>query len=369
MAEEQGGEKTEQPTPRRQNEARRDGMVGQSTELSQVLGIIAAFIAIQHVSPYLWNSLLIILRSALTSRYFTEPLTAQALHEQFIALLFLLVPQLLLILVIAAFFGAGTTAIQTKFLWSPKLFRPKFSQLNPVQGMKRIFSLNNAVNLLKSLAKLAIIAPIAYTSFFDLFPQLLALIDVPVTELLPITADMASTVFWKIIPLLFIVAVVDVIWQKTRTKKRLMMSKQEVKDERKATEGDETMRRRILAIGFQRLRQKMLQAVKTADVVVTNPTHYAVALKYDPELGGAPRVVAKGKNHLAARIREIAKANGVPVVERKPLARALYSAVEVGQEIPYELFKAVAELLAYVYRIKGRRPLSRSASTPRQSQR
>jgi len=132
----------------------------------------------------------------------------------------------------------------------------------------------------------------------------------------------------------------------------MKQSKQEIKDEKKSSEGDETIRRKILQIGMIRARERMMSNVKTADVVVTNPTHFAVALKYDATPGVAPMVVAKGQGHVALRIRELAKRHGVPVIERKPLARALFKAVEVGQEIPYELFRAVAEILAYVYRLK-----------------
>ena len=157
---------------------------------------------------------------------------------------------------------------------------------------------------------------------------------------------------------LFVLGILDLIWQKYNTKRQQKMSKQEVKDEKKSVEGDEQTKRKIVQIGMRRARDRMLANVPLADVVVTNPTHFAVALSYTNETG-APRVIAKGKNHLAQRIKKIAKENGVPVVERKPLARALFKSVEVGHEIPYELFKAVAELLAYVYRLKGKIPARR----------
>ena len=169
---------------------------------------------------------------------------------------------------------------------------------------------------------------------------------------------------------LLCLGIVDFLWNRYRTKKRLMMSKQEVKDEKKATEGDETMRRRIIAIGLQRARDRMFLAVPKADVIVTNPTHIAVALAYTAEAGSAPRVVAKGKGHIAERIKDLGRKHGVPIIERKPLARALFQTVEVGQEIPYELFKTVAEVLAYVYRLKGKFPgRNRKQIQPQQPQR
>ena len=365
MAENDAGDKTESPTDKRRSQARADGMLGQSTELSHVVGMIAAFMAIKAISPSLWQDMITMLRGALTSRLAYEPLTIELLHHQFLGLLLLIMPEILGILLIAAIAGGGCTALQTRFLWSKKLLRPKFKQLHPVQGLKRMVSLNNVMVIIKSIAKLCIISPIAYSAFFELFPQILRLMDVPVRELLPFTAVLAGHIFWKIMTLLMILAIFDWIWQRYRTRKQMMMSKQEVKEERKSQEGDETVKRKILAIGMQRARQRMMAAVPTADVVVTNPTHIAVALKYDPELGGAPRVVAKGKGYIAERIREIARENGVPVIERKPLARALFAAVEVGKEIPYELFKTVAEILAYVYRLKGRSPIRKSTTTNR----
>jgi len=273
---------------------------------------------------------------------------------------------MMLIMLIAAVFGAGSMAVQTNFLWSWKLVKPKAMHLNPMKGLKRIFSINNSVNTLKQIAKLCIIFPIAWVAFFDLFPQLRDLMELNIHEILPFTAMAASYVFWKIMIWLLILAILDLIWQKFRNKKQLKMSKHEVKEERKSVEGDEKTRRRIMAIGLQRARERMMKEVPSADVVVTNPTHFAVALKYTMEAGSSPKVVAKGRGYLAERIKRIAKENGVAVIERKTLAQSLYKMVEVGQEIPYELFKAVAELLAYVYRIKGKTPKKRRSRTEAQ---
>lgn len=350
------GEKTEAPTPRRLIESRKQGQVGISTDISNVINITGAFIALQYIGPSLWEDLQLLTRGAFTSTLSVGPLTVGALQTQALGLLSLLLPEILLLMLIAAFCGAITTAAQTKFLWSWQLLKPKFSHLNPVNGIKRIFSVNNYVNVLKQIIKLCIILPIAYFAFFDLFPEFRSLMDVSLDEVLPFTAYAMSYLFWRIIALLFILGLLDLAWQKWRNYKRLKMSKQEVKDERKSVDGDEATRRRIQSIGLRRARERMMQAIPTADVVVTNPTHLAVALSYSLEPGSAPKVVAKGRGHVAQRIRELARKNGVPIVERKWLARSLYKAVEVGHEIPYELFKAVAELLAYVYRLKGRVP-------------
>ena len=358
MAEEgDSGEKTEQPTARRRNESRQQGMVGQSAELSQVIGMIAAFYALKHIAPALWRDLLSIVQASLSWPVRETTMTIPVLQTKFYQLLYILLPELYVMLFIAAFFGAGCTLLQTDFLWSSKLIKPKAYRINPMAGFKRILSIQNLVNLGKSIVKLAIIAPIAYAAFFELFPQFLRMMDVPIGNLLAITAGMASDVFIRIIKLLLILGIIDLIWQKYSNNKRMKMSKQEIKEEKKATDGDEAMKRRITAIGLQRARERMFLSVPKADVVVTNPTHIAIALRYDPTEGTAPRVLAKGKGHVAERIKEIARKNGIPVIERKPLARALFKAVEIGKEIPYDLFRAVAEILAYVYRLKGKSPL------------
>ncbi len=358
-----GGEKTEAPTGRRIGQARTQGSVGQSPELSQVIGMFAAFYAITSIVPWMWQDIQMIFKGAFTSRYGHEPFSIPVLRTQFFGLLLLIMPKLMLILLISAFFGAGCTLIQTNFLLALNLLKPKFSMLNPVTGLKRIFSINGLMNFAKQFAKLLIIGPIAYTAYFRLVPKFLGMMDLPIQALLPLTAEMASGVFFKIMQWLLVLAILDYFWKRWRHKKQMLMSKQEVKDDSKASEGDAGTKRRILMMGLQRARDRMMKNVPKADVVVTNPTHIAVALSYSAQAGAAPRVVAKGQGHVAARIREIAKRNGVPIVERKPLARALFKSVEVGHEIPYELFKAVAEILAYVYRVKGRNPLKAKAKT------
>ena len=367
MAQDEGdsGEKTEAPTGKRASHARTQGMTGQSPEFSQVIGMFAAFYALCYIAPHLWRTVELLLRGAFTSRYMSEPITIPILQTQFLGLLYVLLPKLFLLLFIAAFFGAGSMLIQTKFNFQPSLLKPKLRSIAPLAGIKRIFSAANLFNLTKQLIKLCIIAPVAYSAFMQFVPSFLKMMDIPLLQLMPLTATMADSLFKEIMKYLFIIACADVAWNKWRTRKRLMMSKQEIKEERKAQDGDESSRRRILQLGMARIRERMMKNVPKADVVVTNPTHIAVALSYSAEPGSAPKVVAKGKGHVAERIKEIARRHGVPVIERKPLARALFKVVEVDQEIPLELFKAVAEILAYVYRLKGKNPLkNRKARKP-----
>ena len=356
------GEKTEAPSGRRVGEARSEGMIARSVELSQVLALIAAFLIIEQLSPRIWEKLQIIFKAGFTSRYGTESWTTEDLRYSLYSLLLFIMPELLVLMVVTAFFGAGTTLLQTKFNFSTKMFWPKFSRLNPITGIKRLFSLQNFFHLLKAIAKFAIIAPIGYFAFFDLFPQMISLMSVPIRQHLSVTGMAMGLIFWRIIKLMLVLSILDYAWQYWRTSKQLKMTKVEVKEERKTTEGDERTKMIIRQRAMQRVRQRMMQNVKNADVVVTNPTHFAVALSYSLKKGSAPKVVAKGKGHMAQRIKAIAREHGIPCVERKPLARALFKMVEVGHEIPYDLYAAVAELLAYVYKLRGRSPFRRNPS-------
>ncbi len=356
MAEQDTADKTEEPTDKKRQEARTEGQVGQSGDLSNVFSITAAFLTFYIVGPQVWDGLLLLTRSALN--FANTPSDVNDLRI-FLAIsnpIKKLAPLLLLVMLAAACCGAICTLSQTKFLFTMKPLKPKLSKLNPINGIKKIFGAQNWFNLGKSIIKIMVIGPIGYFTFLDFFPTLLGLMDVPIHQHLSIGSVAIVDSFVRIVGLLLIIGIIDFLWEKWRTYKKLKMSKQEVKDENKATMGDESVKRKIIAQGMQRIRQKMMQDVPKADVVVTNPTHIAVALSYTGEDGKAPVVLAKGRGFVAQRIREIAKQNNIPVLERKPLARALFASVEIGKEIPYELFKAVAEVLAYVYKIKGKRP-------------
>jgi flagellar biosynthetic protein FlhB len=359
MAEEGAGEKTEEPTAKKLEHSRGEGMVPKSVELSQLTSMVTAVYMLQIVAPSLWEKLQVVFRWGFTSPMGGTHWSIAELRFQFINLLYFLLPDLMILLGTVAFVGALTTLLQTNFLWSNKLLVPKFSKLNPVMGLQRLISAQNFVQVLKSIAKLAFIGPIAYFSMMGIFPEFFSLMDLPLRSLLPYTASAAGRIFENIAYFLLVLSIIDYAWQRYSVGKKLKMSKQEVEDERKSTEGDEKTKMKIRQKALQKARQRMMQAVKTADVVVTNPTHYAVALNYTDSPGGAPIVVAKGVDHLAARIREVARAHGVPVMERKLLARTLYANVEVGREIPYELYSAVAEVLAYVFKLKGKNPLKK----------
>lgn len=358
MAEnENGTEKTEAPTGRRVGEARSEGQIGKSVDLGHVTGMIAAFLALQQLAPHLWDSLVIITTRSLSSPQGTQEMNLGTLNLDLWSVLRLVLPDILLLLAIAAGAGFLAVGIQTKFNFSMKIMRPKFNMINPMAGIKRIFSFQNMIQLLKSILKLCIIGPVAFFAFKDLFPQLINLMEVPVSALLQHASQAAAYVFWKIIWFLFTLGILDLAYQKYNIAKQMKMTKEEIKDEKKSTEGDEATKMAIRSKGLQRIRNRMMKAVPKADVVVTNPTHLAVALQYTPLPGESPKVVAKGRGFMAEQIKKIARQSGVPVLERKSLARTLFKEVEVGQHIPYDLFKAVAEILAYVYKLKGKNPL------------
>jgi flagellar biosynthetic protein FlhB len=277
----------------------------------------------------------------------------------FMRLLTLLVPDLLVTFAVVGSVAYLSVMLQTNWNRRDKWFRFRWDFINPMAGIKRIFSITGFVNLLKALVKMALVLPIGFFALKAMAPNMVMLIHSSIPSVLELTGRSLSNVFWKIMYVFIALAVFDYVWGRFQWMKQNKMTKDEVKDERKATEGDETTRRKIIAKGMQRIAQRLQKSVPKADVVVTNPTHFAVALKYDRKTHAAPIVVAKGADFLAQRIKEIAKEHNIPVLERKTLARALYGSTEVGSEIPRDLFRAVAEVLAYVYKLKNPR---RSAS-------
>jgi flagellar biosynthetic protein FlhB len=347
-------QRTEAPTDRRMGELRKEGALFHSTELEHCLVLITGFV----VLCWSWNALYrdlcyVLVRSfkMIEDRTF---LSVNDLTNGFIRLLLLLVPDIMIITGCVAVVASLSVMLQTNWNRRDRWFKLRWDMLNPIQGIKRIISIQGFVNILKSLAKLALILPIGYWVLKAHAPYMVRLIHMSIPDIMELVGTTLRAVFWKIIYVLIALAAFDIVWGKFQWLRTNKMTKQEVKDERKATEGDETMRRKIIAKGMQRLAQRLKKTVPKADVIVTNPTHFAVALRYDRENSAAPIVVAKGADFMAFRIREIAQEHGIPILERKALARALYASTEVGREIPRDLFKAVAEVLAYVYRLKGK---------------
>ena len=233
--------------------------------------------------------------------------------------------------------------------------RPKFSKINPLSGFKRIFSKDSLFELVKSIVKVALIIYVAYTSIKDHQNDLFLLYDIPLLQVVLLVGTIVIDTGLKISLIYIFIGIADFVYQKHKFKEDMKMTKQEVKDEFKNTEGNPEIKGRQRSKMREASQRRMMQSLPSADVVITNPTHYAVAIKYDAQQHSAPVVLAKGEDFLAQKIKEVAKENNVEIVENKPLARMLYANVDVGQEVPPELYQAVAEVLAFVYSLRENR--------------
>jgi flagellar biosynthetic protein FlhB len=240
--------------------------------------------------------------------------------------------------------------------WKPTLkpMQPKLSKINPLQGFKRLFSVNALMELVKSLLKILLIVYVCYNYLKDKWAYILNLYDISLLQALDVVAETVTDLGIRVSAVYMIIALADYIYQRVKFSNDMKMTKQEIKEEYKQQEGDPQVKSQIRQKMREASRRRMMQELPKADVVITNPTHYAVAIKYDPEESDAPIVIAKGEDYMAAKIKEVARENDIEIVENKPLARMLYANVDIGQAIPPELYQAVAEVLAFVYHLKGK---------------
>ncbi|QIB26179.1 flagellar biosynthesis protein FlhB [Caloranaerobacter azorensis] len=348
-----GGEKTEKPTPKRRKEAREKGQVLQSRELTSALLLIFIFLALKIFGNYMFNSL-----KEHISYIYSEYLIADDFYSK--KEIILLLRYIILktakivapILGIAFIFALIINYFQVGFLFTTKTLQIKFSRINPIEGFKRIFSKKALVELVKSFLKILLIGYIMYSYIMGQIKNIMRLLEKDISNIIFYIAKMSFEIAIRIGLALFILSVLDYAYQWWEYEKNLKMSKQEIKEEYKQTEGDPVIKSKIKEKQRQISMRRMMQDVPKADVIITNPTHYAVALKYDKEKYDAPYVIAKGKDMIAENIKKVAKESSIPVVENKWLARHLYNNVEIGQVIPEELYQAVAEILAYVYSLK-----------------
>lgn len=348
-------EKTEAATPRRKQEAREEGNIVRSQDLTAAATLLGTVILLNIFGMHMLSSMKVTVETMLSSAHATNATRADDLVGMFSYGLRLAIagaaPLLLSI--------AGITLIaaisQVGFILTGKPLMPQFSRLSPLSGLKKLFDARAGVRLVMSLAKVAVIASVAGWVIYDDLPQILILTDLEIGPLFAASCELVYALALKLALLLVALAVLDYAFQFWQHGKDLRMSKQEIKEEMKRMEGDPLIKQRRSRVARQLAMQRVGQAVPQADVIVTNPTHFAVALKYDSKTMRAPKVVAKGADFLALHIRQLAAAHGVPIIERKELARALYANVEPGQEVPAEFYNAVAEILAYVYRIGGRK--------------
>ena len=345
-------ERTEMPTDRRMTQLRQDGSIPMSQDISVVLVLIAGFMMLYLTWTWFMEHMQAIMRISFEMITRRDTLTILELRDGLLQTLFVIAPEFAVL-----FGGVGITAVlasglQTKFNIKGKIIDVKWSHLNPISGIKKVFSAQGFMTTGKALLKLALILPIGYFSLKKFAPDMVQLMHLDVEQIMAFIGVAIYDLFWKIMYVLIVLAIIDYFWQQYQWLRQNKMTKDEVKDERRSLEGDEETKRKIQQKGLSRIMQRINESVPQADVIITNPTHYSIALKYDRETMAAPIVLAKGKGYLALKIREIARESGIPILERKPLARALYATAEIGTEIPYELFRAVAEVLAYVYRLK-----------------
>jgi flagellar biosynthetic protein FlhB len=351
---EDNGDKTEAPTPRRRNEAREQGNIARSPDLTASVVILGLMMMLKWYGEGLVTALKTLMTLALSRR---------VLADTDLANTFTLVVRMILITARAMaplMIGAVLIAIiinlmQVGLFFSTKRIQPNFAALNPTKGLSRIFGGGNGiVQLLMNAMKMIAVALTAYSAIHGRMAQIVTVQQLTFIQIFGIGADIVYSIIVRITILLLVLAIVDYFYQRYKIEKSLKMTKQEVKDEMKSMDGDPKIKARRRQIAIQLVTKRFKKDVPTADVVVTNPTEFAVAIKYDAETMHAPRVVAKGQGYMAMKIREIAIEHGVPILERKPLARALYKLVDVGQEIPEQFYSAVAEILAYVYELSGK---------------
>lgn len=364
MADQPASERTEQPTAHRLRKAREQGEVPQSAEVPTAFMMAALLLILALMGPRLYRWFVGQVQQGLTcgvagpagSRSFASALKAGAVES-----LLTLAP----FLVGGAAVSVFASLIVGGWAFSPQAVRLDIGRISPVRGLKSLFSLKSLMKLLVSLAKLGVVLTIVYYYMRDKWDTFLALHWTTPGGLVGGTGRLVFGLLARIAIGLMAIAVIDMLYQKWQYKRRLRMTRQEIKEERKQYEVSPELRGRIRAVQIEMVRKRMLQEVPKADVVVTNPTHVAVAMRYDADAMDAPQVVAKGGDLLGERIKEIARAHGVPVLHRPELARALYATVEVGQTIPETLFVAVAEVLAMIYRLRKKRH-SESGATDRQ---
>ncbi|MCW7753801.1 flagellar biosynthesis protein FlhB [Desulfobotulus sp. H1] len=353
MPEESGQEKTEDATPKKRQKSREEGQVGKSVEVPSVVVLLAGVATLYAMAGFFYKRMADVMRSSFSFTSIPEVHMEQALFwmQTYGMQAFWVMAPLLLVVFLAAFFA---NAFQVGFVLAWKAIEPKPSKLDPIKGLGRIFSKKSLMELLKSILKITIIFYVSWRAVKGEMPHMMRLYDHNVATILLFMVKISFKIFlWVLLAMVF-VALMDLIFQRWNFDQQIKMTKQEVKDEGKQTEGDPQIKSRIRQLQFEASKKRMMQDVPKADVVVTNPTHLAVAIQYNPLAMQAPQVLAKGAGSIADKIRSIAKEAGVPIVENKPLARNLFQWVDVGQSIPADLYQAVAEVLAYVYRLKGK---------------
>ena len=355
MADDDSGEKTEAPTAKRRSDARKDGNVPKSVEINSVVVLLIATVFLRFYVPHIRD-----IYTSFMGRVFSlidnkvadiDPMTT--LMQLMPDIVHVVIKSALPLGFIIMFFGVSANLLQVGFLFTTKPLEPKLSKINPLQGAKKFMSLRPIIDTLKNIAKLIVVALVAYTTIKGEYGNCITMVNATTYGIASFTMALVFKVAIKIIMTLVIIAFIDFVYQRYEHEKKLKMSKQEIKEEHKAQEGDPKIKGRIRQLQREMSQRRMMSEVPNATVVVTNPTHLSIAIQYEDDME-SPIVVAKGSDNIAMKIREIATAHDIPLYEDVPLARGMYDLVEPGDSIPIEFYSAVAEVLAFVYKLQGK---------------
>ena len=347
------GDRTEKATPKRRREAREKGQVLKSHDLSASIQLLGLLLAIQLLAGDFAENLRRVMGDSLASIETDQVLTVSGVMGRYPDLLLAAGRAVLPLFGFALVLAAGPNLIQTRFLWTTKTLSFKFSHINPAKGLKRLFSIRTLVELLKSILKITVVIAAVYQEFSANVEDFTALLAYPAVVAVAVIFNLIIRLALRCAAVILVFGVLDYVYQWWNYEKELRMTKQEIKDEYKLTEGNPQIKGRIRQIQRLIASRRMMQAIPEATVVITNPTHFAVALRYQAGKDTAPVVLAKGQDQVALRIKDIAREHQVALVENRPLARSLFASCEIGGQIPAELFGAVAEVLAYLMKLKG----------------
>ena len=355
MADSDSGEKTEEPTGKKISDASNKGQVAQSQEIQSWAILLTITLIVAAAVPTIMGNVARISRSFIESPH-AYKLSAEDFQHIFREVMFEIGVVILPVMLLFVIVGFCVQIIQVGWNVSAEKFQVKIDKFSPAKGVKKFFGVRPLVEAVKGMVKLGIVGTVIIVAAAPMLNNVELLPAYELLHTLDQIQEIAIVILVVSVMIMTVIAALDYAYQKWDHKNKLKMTKQEVKDERKQQDGDPKIKQRIASLRMERARERMMQAVQKADVVITNPTHYAIALKYDMDIMPAPILVGKGVDSLAMRIREIAEENEIPIVENPPLARALYAGVELDEEIPTEHYHAVAEVIGYVFRLKGRMP-------------
>ena len=354
MAEQQGQEKTEAPTEKKRRESREEGQVAFSRELPSAALLAGILLTLIATSPLILEAFREMTTQIFREMSKTDELSIGSLYDLSGEVFSTLLPAFAPFAAIIVLVGILASVLQVGVQITLKAIAPKFNKISPLTGLKRLFSTQSLADFLKSMAKLIIVGIVGYITYMDKITELNGLSVATPEAILEYNFTVVAEVSGKIVLALVAIAIFDYLYQRWHHEKQLMMTKQEVKEETKQTEGDPQLKARIRQIQREMSNARMMQEVPKADALIVNPTHFSVAILYDRDVMEAPEVTAKGTDHMALRMRTVARENSVPILERPELARDLYANVEIGETIPERFYKAIAEILAFVYRLRKR---------------